>query len=446
MTNFLKRGFYFIKKNPSILYSVFLIVLIPLAFYWNIFFTINSFQKNINFNLQTKALIVENIFAVFSSDISDIEILQEKIVKIVKENPEIIKLQIIVPEKENKFAIIASQDSQEVGKEISDTSLVLAWHQNQPIAYLGAERGERVWDVIRPIYDSEGNKVSLVDISMSLENVDALVSRSIRNSYIILIISIALILFLVIQHTRLFSYVFLSKKLQEIDEMKDNFIRMAIHEIQGPILNIRIYIEALRKQIGVFEKETQAKYFSRIEFSAARLSELVNDMAKVSKIEQGRLSLIPEKVPAQDTVKEVIEELRLKAQNKNLQLFFEEKTEPAFIFVNSNRFKEILYNLIDNSIKYTPKGKVEVKTEIDEIKNDYYITVQDTGLGISAEEQKKLFQKFYRARSKETVDIPGTGLGLWIVKELCTKMGGNILVESMKGVGSKFTIIFPLKK
>jgi len=75
-----------------------------------------------------------------------------------------------------------------------------------------------------------------------------------------------------------------------------------------------------------------------------------------------------------------------------------------------------------------------------------YIYVIDSGLGISAESQKRLFEKFYRVKTKETAEIPGTGLGLWIVKQLCQKMGGEILVESIEGKGSKFTVVFPLKK
>jgi len=114
--------------------------------------------------------------------------------------------------------------------------------------------------------------------------------------------------------------------------------------------------------------------------------------------------------------------------------------------VNSNRLKEVLYNLIDNAIKYTLEGGVEIKTEVDEIKKKYYITVQDSGIGISAEAQQRLFEKFYRVKTKETADISGTGLGLWIAKTLARKMGGDILIESMEGKGSKFTIIFPLKK
>ncbi len=117
-----------------------------------------------------------------------------------------------------------------------------------------------------------------------------------------------------------------------------------------------------------------------------------------------------------------------------------------FVYVNPNRLKEILYNLIDNAIKYTFRGKIEVKTKIDQVKRKCYISIEDTGVGISAEAQRWLFEKFFRVKTKETADIPGTGLGLWISKALTEKMGGEIFIESIEGTGSKFTISFPLVK
>jgi two-component system phosphate regulon sensor histidine kinase PhoR len=105
-----------------------------------------------------------------------------------------------------------------------------------------------------------------------------------------------------------------------------------------------------------------------------------------------------------------------------------------------------LVNLLENAIKYTFKGNITIRNIIDEGKKRYIIEVQDTGIGISAEDQKRLFEKFYRVKTRETANIPGTGLGLWITKQICEKMNGKIFVESMKGVGTKFTIIFPLIK
>jgi signal transduction histidine kinase/coenzyme F420-reducing hydrogenase delta subunit len=444
MINFFKKGVYFVKENPNLLYSLFLIIVIPLALYYNTFFTVKSFQENIDFVFQTNALLIESIFAILSFDILEKpEILQEKIEQITKENPEISQLRISIPEENEKFKIIAAKDPGEIGREIKGDPIPLAWHKNQAIAYLGAKDKERFWEVIRPLQDSAGNKVGLVSMALSLKTPDLLITKAIHRSYLIVILAIFLTLFLIIHHTRLFKYPILLKKLQEVDKMKDDFIRMAIHELQSPIVNIRAYGESLKEEIGFLLSETQKESLSRMIISSERLSALIEDMLVVSRIEQGRISFLPQKISPPEIIEKIIEELKLKAKIKGIEIIFEKK-EPAFIQVNPNRFREILYNLIDNAIKYTFKGKIEIITEVNLTKKRYNIIIQDSGIGMSAEAQKKLFEKFYRIKTKETADIPGTGLGLWIAKEMAKKMKGDILVESIEKVGSKFIVFFPL--
>lgn len=446
MLKFLKRGIFFVKENPKILYSLLLIILIPLALFYNTFFSVKNFQKNIDFTLQANALLAESILGSFISEfILNQEILQEKIIQISKENPEIKKLRVAIPE-EKKFKIIASQNSKEIGRELKGRAVRLAWDENQVYAFKSAQDNERFWEVVKPIENSQGQKIAIVGMAISLKRADTLMKNTIFYSYLIALIAIIFTLFLIIHHTRLFSYVALSKKLQEIDKMKDDFIRMAIHELQGPIGNIRNYALVLKEEADWLLEKEQKTYLSRIVASSQRLNELISDMLVVSRIEQGRIELKPQKVYPPKIIKEIIEELKFKAQEKQLNLIFQEKEEPYFIKVNPHRLKEIIYNLIDNAIKYTFEGEVKIQTQVDEKRKRYYIIIQDTGLGMSAENQKHLFEKFYRIKSRETADIPGTGLGLWITKQLVEKMGGEILVESIEKIGSKFTIIFPLFK
>jgi len=243
MFSFLKRVIDFIKIYPGILYSIFLIVFIPLTFYYLTFFITDSFQKNIDRNLQTKALLAENVFAAFAGQFfSQPEILEKKIEEITKENPEITKLRVMAQEK-GEFKIIASQNPEEKGKFISDTALALSWSRNDNIGNLVSEKGIRFWKLSRPLYHPETReKLGLISLSLSLQESDSLITKSIYFAYSIVIIAIILILFLIIQHTQLFSYVGLSKRLQEIDKMKNEFLRMATHELQSPIVNIRGYV------------------------------------------------------------------------------------------------------------------------------------------------------------------------------------------------------------
>ena len=444
---FFSRVFKFIKEYPAVLYSFFLILILPLILYYNTFLAAQSFQENINHNLQTQALMVENILGTFFADVFENPgILQQKIEEIIKDNPEIKNLRI-VKESKGGFQIIASQNPYEIGSKIKDPAFSLSFSQDQTIANLIKRDGERLWNVIRPLYNKEtGEKIGLISIALSLQASDTLITQAIFRSYIIVIFAILLSLFLIFQHTRLFGYVSLTKKLQEIDRMKDNFIRMATHELQSPIINIRGYLEVLEEEIGPLLKKEQKEFFYRAKISAKNLSDLIYDILEVSRIEQGRLDFTPQKIFPSKIIAEVVQDLKIKADQKNLHLLLELVKTPYLINVNPNRFRQILTNLIENAIKYTFQGEILVRTFIDENKKRYLIEIKDTGIGISAEDQKRLFEKFYRVKTKETADIPGTGLGLWITKQIIEKMQGQIFVESMKGIGTKFTVIFPLIK
>ncbi len=445
---FFRRVFRFIRQYPGILYSFLLIVLLPWILYYNTLLSARSFQNNIDYTIQSKALLVENVLKnFFASYINRPQYIQKQIEVITEENPEIQDLRVLLKEGD-EFRIVASQDPKEIGAKTKEPSIVLAFSQEQTIANLVSKDKQRFWNVITPIYEKDtGKKIGLVSLALSLQESDRLITKTITRAYIIVVISIILTLFLVFQHTRLFGYVALSKKLKEIDKMKDDFIRMATHELQTPIVNIKGYLQVLEEEIKDKLSREQKEFFERIKISAKNLSDLMYDILEVSRIEQGRLDFTPQEVYPPNIIRETIQEFKMKAEEKGIKLLGELTDLPQYyIKVNPNRFRQILKNLIENAIKYTFKGHILIRTEVIPEKQRYIIEVSDTGIGISAEHQKRLFEKFYRVKTRETADIPGTGLGLWITKQLCEKMGGKIFVESIKGRGTKFTLIFPLYK
>lgn len=443
---FVKGIIDFIQTYPGVLYSLFLIIFIPAALAYNTFFTASSFQKNIDRNLQTEALIIENIFNSFALDIvGQTDLLQRKVDQALSENPEIAMLRVL-EEQDGKFRVIASHDKSELGNVAVDANLVLSWTQNQTIANLTVQTsGERFWNVVQPMVLPETQQpVGLLAIALSLQESDKLIASSIFRSYVITALMIFLSFILIIQHTRLFGYVELSKKLLEIDRLKDDFIRMATHELQTPIVAIRGYALALEEELSQILNETQRVYVSRVKISAENLSQLIYDILEVARIDQQRLDLTPKMVDPGAIIQEVVDELRPLAEKKNLNLLLQVEQGSWRISVNPERLRQILVNLVNNAIKYTLQGEVEVQGQQDEARRRYLILVRDTGLGIPAEAQKRIFERFYRVRTKETADIAGTGLGLWISNQLTQQMGGTIAFESMEGVGTKFVISFPL--
>lgn len=455
----IKNGFNFVRKNPAILSSLILLVLIPLALYLNTRLAIQSFQKALDRSVTSTAFIAERIFDAFSTEmISSPQNLQQKIEEIFEKSPEdIIQIKVEVL-KQDKFETIASYPQENKTNEFQspetkayfETMRKLAWErQEKEIGFSSfGMNGETFRNVIRTLYSQSGEKTGIVEMTMSLKEIDGYVNNTLRQLYIILIIAIALTVLLIINHTKLFGYSVLYKKIQELDKMKDDFISMTAHELRTPIAAIRGYAEILKEKIGQSIKPEESEHLSRVIISANRLSNLIDDILDVSRIEQGRLPIEMQKISPIKIINEVIDELKVKADEKNLQLLFAQNQieEQYLISADPQRLKQILVNLIGNSIKYTKKGKIEIETIANDIKEKYSISIKDTGVGISAEAQKRLFEKFYKIVTKETSGIMGSGLGLWITKALTEKMNGQIFIESMEGIGSKFTLVFPLAK
>lgn len=445
MKKFFSRIFGFIKTYPPILYSLFLIVFLPLLIYGNVFFAVSKFQRNIDLVLQKKALFVQNVISLFVKEISrEPEKLQPKIENLVSQNPEIRFLRILKKEGEN-FVVVNSFKREELGAILEDPILVLSWSQNQSIATLiSSQEGERLWKVVSPVFNEKNEKIGLISLALSLKETDELIEKSIFNSFLVSIFGICLSLFLIFHHTNLFGYVILSKKLKEMDRAKDEFIRMATHELQSPIVNITAYISDLKERIKNKLLKDEIEDFKRVEISAKNLSDLIEDILVVSRIQQAKLDFTPQKLNLKEELKEAFLQFESKAREKNLKFYFKEPKENVFVFANKLRLQQVLANLISNAIKYTFSGYVKLAINVDELKKKCYIVVEDTGVGISAEAQKKLFQKFFREKKRETAEVPGTGLGLFISKEIVEKMGGEIFVESIEGKGSRFIVCLPL--
>jgi signal transduction histidine kinase len=219
---------------------------------------------------------------------------------------------------------------------------------------------------------------------------------------------------------------------------------MATHELQSPVSNIRAYVEEIKEELSPIANDKQKEYINRVDLCAKNLSDLIFDILEVSHLQQGRMEFDPEILSPAAVVAQIVNDVRLKAEGKGLKLLFDGSNCPYLINVNQIRFKQIITNLIENSIKYTPSGEVKVTVSGDRAKKRIVVLVQDTGFGISAEGQAHLFEQFYRVKTAENSGIPGTGLGLWMSKQMAQKMKGDILIESIERVGSRFFVIFPM--
>lgn len=227
---------------------------------------------------------------------------------------------------------------------------------------------------------------------------------------------------------------------KELDKVKDEFVYVVAHELGNPIFALDGYLSILETQLEKSDKKNR-EVLSMAQGVKQQLSELVNDLLEVVRNEQGTLKYELAPISLTDLTNEVVRNAQFKAKTKDIKLNYTETKIPKAIG-QEQKIKEVLTNFVDNAIKYTPNGgKVNVSQEVTA---DGIVThVQDNGFGISKIEQEHLFEKFFRIKTAKTASISGTGLGLFICKEIVEKCGGKVWAESEEGKGSTFS--FSLK-
>lgn len=239
-----------------------------------------------------------------------------------------------------------------------------------------------------------------------------------------------------------------NEKAEEREQAE--FISTASHEMRTPVASIEGYLGlALNPQTATIDARGR-DFIMKAHESAAHLGHLFQDLLDVSKSDDGRISNKPSVVNVVLFIHDIIQGLKQKAADKGIELIYkpmpENSTErfiaPAyFVNLDNDHIREIINNLVENAIKYTPKGDIVVDIVGDEER--IIVSVKDSGIGIPAEDMPHLFQKFYRVENQSTRAIGGTGLGLYLCRRLAELMGGRIWVESIYKSGSTFFLELP---
>ncbi len=236
-----------------------------------------------------------------------------------------------------------------------------------------------------------------------------------------------------------------NETLEQLDKLKDEFVSLASHELRTPMTAIKSYLwMALMGKGDTPEK--QKLFLDRAYKSTDRLIKLVNDMLNVSRIESGRVILALKPVKLNNVIAETIAEILPRAQELGVNLVFTPDATMPDVSADTDKIKEVLINLVGNSLKFTPKdGSITIS--FTKLNGMAYVKITDTGKGISNEDMPKLFQKFSKLNENYLVkqNAQGTGLGLYISKSLVELHGGRIWVDSEgegKGTTFSFTLTF----
>ena len=229
------------------------------------------------------------------------------------------------------------------------------------------------------------------------------------------------------------------------------FISTASHEMRTPVASIEGYLGLALNPATAHIDEKARDFITKAHESAQHLGRLFQDLLDISKVEDGRMKNNPKVINVNEFLKDIFDGLATKADEKQLNYIFmpdiidegkEKSLQPIFYAnIDPDHFREVVSNLIENAIKYTPSGEVVVNVTGDD--KQISISVKDSGIGIPAEDIPHLFQKFYRVDNSDTREIGGTGLGLYLSRRLAEAMSGNLRVESKYKEGSTFYLEIP---
>jgi two-component system phosphate regulon sensor histidine kinase PhoR len=233
-------------------------------------------------------------------------------------------------------------------------------------------------------------------------------------------------------------------RLKKLEKIRVDFVANVTHEIRTPLTAIIGYLETIKA--GTINNIDETKRFIDISLKQAqRLNRLVDDLLVISRVELGELGFNFEEIFLRNALENIIRLLEAKVRLKKLTIHNKVQENGAPIWADRDRLTQILVNVLDNAVKFTPEdGSVSIE---DEQKDNYHVlTITDTGIGIPKEEVQRLGERFYRVDKSRSRDLGGTGLGLSIVKHLMMAHGGRMEIESQLDHGTKVSLFFPMVK
>lgn len=229
--------------------------------------------------------------------------------------------------------------------------------------------------------------------------------------------------------------------LQRLQKMRSQFLANVSHELRTPIFAIQGYVETLLNG-AVHDEKVNMHFLEKANQHTISLSNLLNDLIDISMIESGEMRLSYRYFNINEFINTVVQENRNAAEDKNLELKYIPAKDNLEVFGDKDKLRQVMVNLIQNAIKYTEKGKVEVL--VSEENKQARISVRDTGIGIPEQYLDRIFERFFRVDKARSRSLGGTGLGLAIVKHIIEAHNSKVTVTSKVGEGSEFS--FLLKK
>jgi len=226
----------------------------------------------------------------------------------------------------------------------------------------------------------------------------------------------------------------MARELSQLDTMRKEFVANVSHELRTPLTSIRTYTETLLDG-ALDEPETAARFLKIVDDEAQRMSLLVSDLLELSRLDSARTKLDQDVLDLVGLLRVTIRQGQILAEQKKQTIEFDPPEESCLILANAPRFNQVVYNVISNSVKYSPENTV-ITVSVETTDDDYRVYIKDQGVGIPEDSANRIFERFYRVDKGRSRSMGGTGLGLAIAKEIMEEHGGNIYATSVLGEGT----------
>ena len=230
-------------------------------------------------------------------------------------------------------------------------------------------------------------------------------------------------------------------RLKQLEKIRQDFVANVSHELRTPLTTIKGYAETLLD--GALKEDHAFQFVQVIKRHTDRLTKIVEDLLMLSRIETKEFLLKMEAISVRDFVDDIVDFVKDPAEKKKISLSRNEIPSSLAVQADRNYLEQILINLLDNAIKYTPEGGRVAVSAVEKDSKDIQFSVEDNGIGIPKEDLSRIFERFYRVDKGRSKELGGTGLGLSIVKHLVQAHGGRVWVESQPGKGSVFYFTLP---
>ena len=442
LLQYLQAGLTVVYHNGRLLLVAVLLIVFPVFFLWVSQQFFSTAHLNITTSEKQRIQTIHSLLALrVAEDPSNWTRAEEMFTAVAADNPNLTSLYLIEASSSDQYVVRAG-----VGEALPEQATLSRVLRELPLAAEESSfivprfRGEaRIWQVYRAIAGTDYYLYSEHNFSAT----DAVMSLRQQQSYLALSLIFVFLIGLAYWIYRQQDWARAHRALAAQLEERDQFTNLIAHELRAPLTAIGGYASFLAEAKGLSPDEHE--YVAIIRQSTERLVRLVSDFLEVSRIQAGNLELEFTAVSLSTLLHEVARTQQSVATKKGLTLDVQAPHEEVLVETDTDRLTQVITNLVSNALKYTDQGAVTL--QLHARPKAAVIKVMDTGRGMSADEQAQLFTPFVRfGSSAEQAKTTGTGLGMWITRQLVEQLGGTIGVESIAGQGTHIIITLPRER